>query len=74
MMMCNTRPYKSVKIYIERTIILNKNHSVFSVWSTVAVQWEDEGPWIHRGIVEPNEGDHRHWVTKTGKIITCNTN
>ena len=43
--------------------------------STVAVQWEDEGPWTHG--TEVDKGDHNHHnrsykihVTKTGRMTT----
>ena len=45
--------------------------------STVAVQWEDRGPWTHGTII--GKGDHNHHnrsykiqVTTTGRIITHN--
>ena len=49
------------------------------IGSTVAVQWEDGGPWTHGTIV--GKGDHNHHnrsykiqVTTTGKLITCTDN
>ena len=45
--------------------------------STIAVQWEDGGPWTHGTVVD--KGNHNHHnrsykiqVTKTGRIITPN--
>ena len=47
------------------------------IGSTVAVQWEDRGPWTHGTIV--GKGDHNHHnqsykiqVITIGRIITCN--
>ena len=45
------------------------------IGSTVAVQWEDGGPFTHGTIV--GKGNHNHTtghiqVTTTGRIITCN--
>ena len=47
------------------------------IGSTVAVQWEDRGPWTHGMIVR--KGNHNHHnqsykiqVTTASKIITCN--
>ena len=52
-------------------------HKSLPIGSTVVVQWEDGGPWIHGTII--GKGDHNHHnqsynvqVTTTGRIITCN--
>ena len=47
------------------------------IWSTVAVQWENGGPWTHWTIVGKGDHDHHDWsyiiqVTTTGRRITCN--
>ena len=47
------------------------------IGSTVAVQWEDGGPWTHEMIIGKGNHNHHHrsyniQVTTTGRIITCN--
>ena len=49
----------------------------FPIGSTVAIQYEDGKPWMHRVIKEPNSSDHRRRsyiirVTKIGRLITQN--
>ena len=36
----------------------SKSYASFSIGSTVAVQWEDDGPWTHGTVV--GRGDHSH--------------
>ena len=54
-----------------------RNYYLFSIGSTVAVQQQDGGLWLHGTVV--GRGDHKHnnrshkiRVTKTGHIITTN--
>ena len=47
------------------------------IGSTVAVQWEDGGPWTHGTIVGKDDHNHHNWsckiqITTTGRIITHN--
>ena len=47
------------------------------IGSTVAVQWEDGGPWTHGMIVGRGKHNHHNWsyniqVTTVGRIITHN--
>ena len=69
---------EACKINIARTIMFKKN-PVFSIGSTAeAVQWKHGESWMHGVTVKPNRSDNRGcsytiWVTKTGRIITCNT-
>ena len=59
----------------------NDNHEdslSFPIRSTVAVQHEDEGPWMHRVFEEANNTDHNGWsyiitVIKTGRHIVHST-
>ena len=64
----------------------SKNHTsndtsqVFAsipIGATVAVQWEDRGPWAHGMIIGNGNHNHHNWsyniqVTTMGRIITHN--
>ena len=54
---------------------IHKSIPFLPTGSNVAVQWEDEGHWMHGPIVKHGPDDHRGrsykvWVTKIGCIIT----
>ena len=61
----------------EQGIDTSKNFVSLPIGSTVAVQWEDRGPWTH-GTIEDNSNHNNHdrsyktCITKTGRIITHN--
>ena len=55
----------------------DRNYDLFSIGSTVAVQWEDGGPWTHGTVVgrchhNDNSRSYTVRVTKTGDIIIRN--
>ena len=39
-------------------VLLEINYDLFSIGSTVVVQWEDGGPWTHSTVV--GRGNHNH--------------
>ena len=54
-----------------------KDSSISSVGSTIALQPEDRRPWMHRVIEEGNGSGYKGWsyiilVIKTGRLITWN--
>ena len=58
-MMTNIKKHQSLgKQEMIRTMILQEVMILFSIRSTVAVQLEDGGPWIHGTVV--GKGDHNH--------------
>ena len=57
-MMFNMNPSKPFKENMSRIMILEKTQLFFSSESTVGVQLEDRGPWMHRVIEEDNSSDH----------------
>ena len=75
---------KHYEALVEKQTIKDKNHSTPSnydfipIESTVAVQWEDGGPWTDGTVVE--KGDHNHdnrsytvYIRKTGQLNTRNS-
>ena len=55
-----------------------RNYDLFSIGSTIAVQWQDGGPWTHCTIVGAGYHNHnnrscRIRVTKTGHMATRNS-
>ena len=55
-----------------------KNSLSFPIGSTVSIQYENGGPWMHRIIKQLDNNDHngRFYivrVTKTGRLIMHNT-
>ena len=72
------RPLRPVRKNMSNKKNTQKDPYVFSPRPTEAVQWEDTGPWMHRGIDEANDSDNKEqlfmiWVTKTDRLITQNT-
>ena len=61
-MINNMRPSKHTKINILRAMILTKTHFFPPIWSTVALQCEDGGPWMHSVVQEANHNDHNGWT------------
>ena len=74
------RNYEALKTWQDNYLKGNdtcKASFPFPEESTVAVQVEDVGPWVHGVIVEVNSTDHNGWsyivrVTKLGMLITWN--
>ena len=55
-----------------------RNYDLFSIGSTVAVQWEEGWPWTHGTIVGIGDQQHNNrsytiWITMTGHIVTRNS-
>ena len=77
-MMNIMKHYSKDKWKTIRTILLPRKYASIPIGSTVVVQHEDGGPWIH-GTIE-GKGDHSHndrsytiQVTKTGQLISSNS-
>ena len=73
--------YEALKAHQDEYIKDNDTHKdslSFPIWSTVAVQHEDGGPWVHRVIEKANNTNHNGRsniakVIKTGMLILQNT-
>ena len=56
----------------------HKDSLSFLIRSTVAIQHEDGGPWMH-GVIKGTNNSYHNWrsyivrVTKTGRLIILNT-
>ena len=77
----NENHYKALKHHKAnwpRAVILSKSLFVLHIGSTVAVSWEDGGPWMHGTMIDYDNEDHnrrlyRIHITRTRWVLTINT-